>query len=78
MCNNWNSLYNDIKNIKSDLIKNAYPPFIIDKFIKKYLDSKFSRNKTQLKDTSDVYYVKLPYISNFSHHIKNKLSKLCK
>ena len=27
ICNNWNSFHNDIKNIKSNLIKNAYPPF---------------------------------------------------
>ena len=60
------------------LIKNAYSPFLIDKFIKKYLDHKFSSNNNQLKDTSDVYYFKLPYIGNLSHHIKNKLSKLCK
>ena len=31
-----------------------------------------------MKDTSDVHYFKLPYIGNFSHYIKNKLSKLCK
>ena len=60
------------------LIKNAYSPFLIDKFIKKYLDHKFSSNNNQLKDTSDVYYFKLPYIGNLSHHIKNKLSELCK
>ena len=28
----------DFSNIKSNLIKNAYPPFIIDKVIKKNLD----------------------------------------
>ena len=39
---------------------------------------KFSSNQDQLKDTSDVYYLKLPFIGNLSHHIKNKLSKLCK
>ena len=27
ICNNWNSFHNDIENIKSSLIKNAYPPF---------------------------------------------------
>ena len=37
ICNNCNSFYNDIENIKSNLIKNAYPPFLIDKVIKKYL-----------------------------------------
>ena len=78
ICNNWNSFHNDIENIKSNLIKNAYPPFLIDKVIKKYLDYKFSSNQNQLKDKSDVHYFKLPYIGNLSHHIKNKLSKLCK
>ena len=74
---NWNSFHNDIENIKSNLIKNAYPPFLIDKVIKKYLDYKFSSNQNQLKDKSDVHYFKLPYIGNLSHHIKIKLSKLC-
>ena len=74
ICNNWNSFHNDIENIKSNLIKNVYPPFLIDKVIKKYLDY----NQNQLKDTSDVHYFKLPYIGNLSHHIKNELSKLCK
>ena len=69
---------NDTENIKSNLIKNAYPAFLIDKVIKKYLDYKFSSDQNQLKDISDVHYFKLPYISNLSHHIKNKLSKLCK
>ena len=41
---NWNSFHNDIENIKSNLLKNAYPPFLIDKVIKKYLDYKFSSN----------------------------------
>ena len=76
--NNWKSFHNDIENIKSNLIKNAYPPFLINKVIKKYLDYKFSSNQNQLKDKSDVHYFKLPYIGNLSHHIKNKLSKLCK
>ena len=78
ICNNWNSFHNDIENINSNLIKNTYPLFLIDKVIKKYLDYKFSSNQSQLKDTPDVHYFKLPYIGNLSHHIKNKLSKLCK
>ena len=31
-----------------------------------------------MKDKSDVHYFLLPNIRNLSHHIKNKLSKLCK
>ena len=44
-CNNWNSFHSDIKNIKSNLIKNVYPPFLSDKVIKKYLDYKFPSNQ---------------------------------
>ena len=78
ICNNWNSFHNDIENIKFNLTKNAYPPFLIDEVIKKYLDYKFSSNHNQLKDKSDVHYFNLTYIGNLSHDIKNKLSKLCK
>ena len=72
ICNNWNSFHKDIENIKSYLIKYAYPLLLIDKVIK------FSSNQNQLRDTFDVYYFKFPYIGNLFHHIKNKLSKLCK
>ena len=78
ICNNWNSFHNDIESIKFNLNKNAYPPLLIGKVIKKYLNSKFSSNQNQLKDTSHVHYFKLPYIGNLSHNIKNKLSTLCK
>ena len=78
ICNNWNSFHNDIESIKSNLIKNAYPPFLINKVIKKHLNDKFSSNQKQFKDSSDVHYFKLPDIGNLLHHIENKLSKFCK
>ena len=78
LIDNWNFCHNDAKNIKSNLIKNAYPPFSIDKVIKKYFHYKFSSNQNQLKDNFDVHYFKLPYIGNLSHHFKVKLSKLSK
>ena len=53
-------------------------PLLIHKVIKHFIDYKFSSNQNQLKDKSDVHYFKLPYIGNLSHHMKIKLSKLCK
>ena len=78
ICNNWNSFHNDIEDIISNHIKNACPPFLINKVIKNYLDYKSSSSQNQLKDTPDVHYFKLTYIGNISHDIKNKLSKLFK
>ena len=57
---------------------NNWNPFHNDIMLLKSASIKFSSNQNQLKDTSDVHYFKLPYIGNLSHHIKNKLSKLCK
>ena len=78
ICNGSKLFQSDIENIKSNLIKNAYPPFLIDKVTKNYLNYKFSSDQNQLKDKSDVYYFKLPYIGNLSHHIKMKVLKFCK
>ena len=75
ICNNWNFFHNDIESIESNLSKTAYPPFLIDKVIKKYINYTFSSNQNQLKVTSEVHYFKLPYIGNLSHYIINKLSK---
>ena len=72
ICNNWNSFHNDIENIKPNLIKNAYSPFLIDKVIKKYLDYKFSSNQNHVKDKSGVHYFKLPYIDNLFTPYQNK------
>ena len=58
------------------LIKNV--GFLIDKVIKKYLDYEFSGKQNQLKDKSGVHCFNLPYVGNLSHHVKNKLLKLCK
>ena len=55
ICDNWNSFHKDIENIKSNHIKNAYPPFISKIVIKKYLNHNLFSNQNQLKDTPDVY-----------------------
>ena len=78
ICNNWNSFQNDTEDIKSNLIKKVYPPFLIHKVIKKYPDYKFSSSQNQLNDTSNVYYFKLPYIGKLWHRIKINFRNLAK
>ena len=73
ICNNWNSSHNDIKNIESNLIKNAYPPSLIDKVIKKYLDYKFFSSQNQLKNTLDVQNFNINLVFN-TFKIKNYFS----
>ena len=70
ICSNWNSFHNDIENIKSNLIKNAYPPFLMDNVIKSTLIISFLVNQNQLKDKSDVHYFKLQYRQPFTPYQK--------
>ena len=42
ICNNWNSFHNDIENIRSNLITNAYPAFLINKVIISFLVTKIN------------------------------------
>ena len=70
ICNNWNSFHNYIENIEYNLIKNAYPPFLIDKVIKKYLGYKFSSNQNQLKNKSDL--ITLNYHISATFHTISK------
>ena len=75
-----------MENINFNLIKKAYPPFLIDKVIKKYLSHTLSSKKPQLKDISSVYYLKLSdQISaafctilkiNFQNFAKNFVKKI--
>ena len=73
ICNSWKSFRNDIESIKSNFIRNAYPPFLIDKVIKKYFGYKFSSNQNQLKGKSDVHYFKF---RNFEKSFVKKILTL--
>ena len=56
ICNNWSYFHNDIEIIKSNLLKNAYPPFLINQVVKIYLNHKFFSNQSQSKDVSHFHY----------------------
>ena len=73
ICNNWNSFQNDVENIKSNLIKNGYLPFLINK--KKYLNFKISSNQNHLKDKSNVHYFNFTCICESCHHFKTRIEE---
>ena len=63
------------------VLANIFMGFYESKWLEEYIlnKPKFSlRYVDDILDKSDVHYFKLSYIRNLSHHIKNKLSKLCK
>ena len=57
-----------------------YPPFLIDKQIKLFLNDKLSENETPKENSNkeNTTYHTLPYISDISLKTKKKIDELCK
>ena len=68
--NTWSGFHNDMEKTKSILQKNLFPPDLIDKVVRNYLNdlcnSKESLNKKEGR------YFKLPYVGFFSRHTPTK------
>ena len=81
ICNNWNSFHNDIESIKSSLIENTYPSFLINKVIKNtsiicFLVTK-TNQKTHLTIITFCYHILINLNFNLvftSFKIKNYFS----
>ena len=69
--------HQNILELKEVLKRNMYPPKIIDKEIRKYLDKTFKDNNETVTNIKKTNYSKLPYLGIISKKTKKKLSKLC-
>ena len=72
ICNSWNSFHNDIENIKSNLIKNAYPSFLIDKVIKS--TSIISFLVTDINQKTHLTLITLNYHISATFHTISKIN----
>ena len=76
----WTGIHNDFSKIKTILQKNLYPPTLIDKCTKTYLNSKYEEKPELPKE--NCHYFKLPYIGKFSDLLQKKVltlsNKYCK
>ena len=76
--NTWKRFDCDVKTLCHYLPCNLFPGRFIDRHIKQYLDSKMSVKKDSKEKPSEIRYIKLPYIGEFSGIAKNKIMKLFK
>ena len=78
ICNNWRNFHQNVKELRVILSKNMFPPQLIDKTIKNYLDKQYSNDKNNEKTKSEnISYFKLPYIGEYSTEITKNISKIC-
>ena len=75
ICNNWSSFHSNIKELKYILQRNKFPPKVIDKEIKKYLNKVYELDKTKVD--KEVNYYKLPYLGDVSKYTQTRIRELC-
>ena len=76
--NAWPGFHDDVSKIKDVLKRNSYPPFILDKIIKTYINKIHYNNNKVSSEINKLRYFKLPYIGKYSEQVQKKITKLCK
>ena len=78
ICKNRASFDTEIKKVKQFLCKNLYPPQLIDKTVKKYLDAKTAVSaNSEENDCKSTSYFKVPYIGLHSKIAQKQINTLC-
>ena len=76
--NTWASFHNDVTKIKETLKRNSFPPFLIGKIAKSYLNKAHNNIDQSNPESDKTRFYKLPYIRKYSVQAQKKLSKICK
>ena len=76
--NTWASFHNDVTKIKETLKRHSFPPFLIYKITKSYLNKVHSNSDQSNPESDKTRFYKLPYIGKYSEQVQKKLPKICK
>lgn len=78
ICSNYNALHEEILKISKHLISNGFNLIRINRFVKKFMDSKFNNvNKIIIQTAPKCkLYFKLPYYGNLSIKLRKDLKIL--
>ena len=71
ICSTYISLHMEFNFLRNFFSNNGYPRSMIDKLIKKFLDTRYSRRNTLTEDASiHDFYVSSPYFCHQSEKMK--------
>ena len=76
--NKWAIFHNYVIKIKESLKRNSFPPFLIDKITKPYLEKVHNTSDQSNPESDKTPFYRLPYTGNYSEQVQKKFSKICK
>ena len=77
ICNTWQKFHEEIERLKNYFHMNCYPKTVVDKYINRFISSKFSVNSIETED-KEIKYITLPFLGHFSYELRNTMSNLLK
>ena len=75
ICNSYLKIDSEFQSIKTTLMKNEYPSRFIDRYIRQFLNKKFSQHSKTQTQTCNYFIFKLPYLGDISHNIEKELQQ---
>ncbi|XP_065680545.1 uncharacterized protein LOC136094510 [Hydra vulgaris] len=72
----WVGFDKDVKNLLLLLLNNKFPQKIIEPEIKSYIDKKMNPSVSNIVNSLNIRYFKLPFIGIYSNYTKMKISKI--
>jgi hypothetical protein len=77
LCSNWNLFHDEISHVKSFLLRNAYPSYILDRIIKRSIDS-FLNPCIQFGPNKERIYVGLPFLGKSTDNLRRAIKQIAK
>ena len=78
ICSNSQLFQKNLKYLKEILDKNMFPPKLVDKTVRNFLEKNVDKSKIETKTDVSSNYFKLPYIGEYSEFISKRIKLLSK
>lgn len=77
LCSNWSLFHDEITHLKSILLRNAYPLWILDRIVKRSIDN-FLNYRVQFGPRKERIYVGLPFLGKSTDNLRRAIKQIAK
>jgi hypothetical protein len=78
LCSNWNLFHNEISVVRSMLLRNAYPSWILDKIINNSVSKFINPTAVKFGPNLERLYIGLPYLGKSTDSLRHNIKQICK
>jgi len=77
LCSSWQLIHNEIQTLRSMLLRNSFPSWILDRIIKSLINSSINP-LIKFGPAKERVYIGLPYLGKQTDVVRRKIINICK